>query len=67
MTGSVGGRAVVGGRRSDLRCEAVAGVGSGVRLKTDVNTDGKADIRPDDRTVVVDEYTGGTAFSSNVE
>jgi hypothetical protein len=41
--GSLGGRQADGDTAADLRHESPMGVGSAVRLKTDVNPDGKPD------------------------
>jgi hypothetical protein len=49
---------VVIDRRADLHCEIEVGVGSGVRLKTDVNPDGKSDVSTDTETVTSEPDTG---------
>jgi hypothetical protein len=44
-------------RRSGLHCEVEVGVGSGVRLKTDANPDGKTDVSTDTETVADESDT----------
>ncbi|GAB3138602.1 hypothetical protein GCM10027290_06290 [Micromonospora sonneratiae] len=60
QAGSVAGQADVADSRPDLRCERQHGVGSGVRLKTDVN----ADAKPDPRTGIKPELVTANAYGS---
>lgn len=60
QTRSVAGQADDTDRRADLRCERKQGVGSGVRLKTDVN----ADAKPDPRTGIKPRLITVNAYGS---
>ncbi|GAB3138510.1 hypothetical protein GCM10027290_06050 [Micromonospora sonneratiae] len=60
QAGSVAGQGDGSDSRGDLRCERKQGVGSGVRLKTDVN----ADAKPDPRTGIKPELVTADAYGS---